>query len=202
MHIEKGEFVFICGQAGSGKTTLLRMLALQQMPTGGRVIVDGRDITRIARRDFPEYRRGLGVIFQDDMLLPYRTLAENIAISLELTGWRTTDARKETNIYLEEIGLFPKARLFPHQVSESEKKMLIISRALACRPKIVLADEPYEGLDSQTVGKAIDLFEEANLRGSTVVIATHNVEFVSRSGKRAVMLDSSSLGRMEKATVM
>ncbi|UCD56996.1 MAG: ATP-binding cassette domain-containing protein [Candidatus Hydrogenedentota bacterium] len=199
LHVEKGEFVFICGQAGSGKTSLLRILALQQMPAGGRVIVEGRDISKIARHEFPEYRRGLGVIFQDDLLLPHHTLAENIIVSLELAGWHVSDAKKETLTYLTEIGLLGKADLFPGQVSENEKQKLKICRALARRPKIVLADEPYEGLDGQSIEKAAELFNNANLRGSTVVIATHHVEFASRLGKRAIMLDRSSLGRMHQS---
>ena len=124
LHIERGEFVCICGQAASGKTTLLRILALQQKPAGGRVIVEGRDISGISRRERPEYMRGLGVIFQDDMLLPHRTLAENMDISLELAGWGVADARKETATYLKEVGLYTKAGLFPDQVSENEKQML------------------------------------------------------------------------------
>lgn len=200
LHIEKRDFVFICGQAGSGKTSLLRTLALQQRPAGGRVIVEGRDITKIPRRDYPKYRRSLGVIFQDDYLLPHHTLAENIAVSLELAGWRASDARKETVVYLREIGLLDKAGLFPEQVSENEKQMLKISRALVRRPKIVLADEPYERLDWRSAEMAAELFKGANLRGSTVVIATHNVEFAEKSGKRPIMLDTSSFGRMAKAS--
>jgi len=199
LHIERGEFVFICGQAASGKTTLLRILALQQKPAGGRVIVEGRDIGEISRRERPEYMRGLGVIFQDDMLLPHRTLAENMDISLELAGWGVADAKKETATYLKEVGLYTKAGLFPEQVSENEKQMLKICRALIRRPKIVLADEPYEGLDSHSIEKAVELFENANLRGSTIVSTTHNVEFVRRLGKRGIMLDKTSQGRMAKA---
>jgi cell division transport system ATP-binding protein len=200
LHVERGEFAFICGQAASGKTTLLRILALQQKPAGGRVIVDGRDIREITRREIPEYIRNLGVVFQDDFLLPHRTLAENITISLELAGWNASDAKKETSSYLREAGLYTKATLFPNQVSENEKQMLKICRALVRRPKIVLADEPYEGLDSYSVEKAFELFEHANLRGSTIVSTTHNVELVGRLGKRAIMLDKVSHGRMAKVS--
>ncbi|MBI5118424.1 ATP-binding cassette domain-containing protein [Candidatus Poribacteria bacterium] len=200
LHIEKGEFVFVCGQAGSGKTSLLRILSLQQSPAGGRVIVDGIDVTRISRHRVPEYLRRLGVIFPDDALLPRRTLAENIAFSLELAGWRSADAKKETIVYLRELGLPGKASLFPNSVSENERQMLKICRALARRPAIVLADEPYEGLDRQSIEKAMELFKNANLRGSTVVIATHHAEFARQSGKRVIALDRSSLGRMTKTT--
>ena len=196
LHIEKGEFVFICGQGGSGKTSLLRILALQQEPAGGRVIVEGRDLADIARSGFPQYRRGLGLIFQDDLLLQRHTLAENITVSLELAGWRAHEAKKETLLYLKEIGLLAKAGLFPSQVSENEKQMVKICRALARRPKIVLADEPYEGLDWQCLQKAAELCKRANLRGSTVVIATHHVEFAAEMDKRAIVLDRNSLGRI------
>ncbi len=196
LHIEKGEFVFICGQAGSGKTSLLRVLALQETPSGGRVVVDGRDITQIPRREYPQYRRSLGVVFKDDELLPHRTLGENIAISLELAGWRPADAKKEADGYLKRIGLRAGAQLYPHQMSQNERRMAKICRALARRPKIVLADEPLEGLDSHLVKKAFELFEAANLRGSTLAVTTHNVEFVGRMGRRAIMLDKTSLGRM------
>lgn len=198
LHIEKGEFVFICGQAGSGKTSLLRLFALMELPAAGRVIVNGRDTAEIARREYPEYWRSLGVVFQDDLLLPYRTVAENIAISLELAGWRPGEAKKETASCLNKIGLRSAAALFPEQVSESERKLAKICRAVARRPKIVLADEPFEGLDSETAEKARELFGEANLRGSTIVITTHNVEIVGQLSRRAIMLDKTSLGRMAK----
>jgi cell division transport system ATP-binding protein len=201
MHVEKGEFVFVCGQSGSGKTSLLRVLALQQMPASGRVLVDGRDISEIPRRDFAEYRRALGVIFQDSPLLSHHTLAENIVVSLELAGWRASHAKKETIAYLREIALLGKASLFPGQVSENERQMVKICRGLARRPKIVLADEPYEGLDRQSTEKAADLFRRANLRGSTVVVATHHVEFADELEKRAIILDKSSLGRMTRTLV-
>ncbi len=200
IHIEKGDFVFICGQSGSGKTSLLRILSLQQLPISGSVIVDGRDITKIPRREYAEYRRELGVIFQDDPLLSRHTLAENIMVSLELAGWRATHARKETADYLKEAALVGKESLFPFQVSENERQMVKICRALARRPKIVLADEPYEGLDWRSTEKAAELFQKANLRGSTLVIATHHVEFAKQSGKRAIILDKSSLGRIAKTS--
>jgi len=196
LHIEKGEFVFICGQAGSGKTSLLRVLALQETHSGGRVVVDGRDIARIPRREYPQYRRSLGVVFKDDDLLPHRTLGENIAISLELAGWRRTDAKKEADGYLKKIGLLAAAQLNPHQMSQNERRMAKICRALVRRPKIVLADEPLEGLDSHSVQKAFELFKVANLRGSTLAVTTHNVELVGRMERRAIMLDKTSLGRM------
>ena len=198
LHIEKGEFVFICGQAGSGKTSLLRLFALQKMPAGGRVIVDGRDTALIARREIPQFRRRLGVIFQDDMLLEHRTLAENVALSLEFAGMRSADARRETDTALRKVGLASGAGLFPRQVSDNEKQMTKICRALARRPKIVLADEPFEGLDSESVEKAIGLFKDANLLGSTVAVTTHDVELPSRLSKRAIMLDKTSLGRITK----
>ncbi|MBI4832243.1 MAG: ATP-binding cassette domain-containing protein [Candidatus Lindowbacteria bacterium] len=198
LHIEKGEFVYVCGQAGSGKTSLLRILALQQSPAAGRVIVDGADVTAISRHEAPEYLKGLGVIFHDDALMAHRTLAENISLSLELAGWRPAEARAETVVYLREIRLAGRAGLFPDRVSENEKQMVKICRALARRPRIVLADEPYEGLDWQSIEKAAQLFNNANLRGSTVVIATHHAEFAQQSGRRAIVLDRNSLGRMAK----
>ncbi|RJP66753.1 MAG: ATP-binding cassette domain-containing protein [Candidatus Abyssobacteria bacterium SURF_17] len=200
LHIEKGEFVFICGQAGSGKTSLLRTLVLERMPAAGRIIVDGRDITEITGRSIAEYRRGLGIVFQDDFLLPRHSLVENIALALEIAGWRSSDARGEALVYLRDVGLSNKADLFPRQVSENEKQMVKICRAVARRPKIVLADEPYEGLDWQSIQKVADLFRNANLRGSTAVIATHHVEFAQLAGKRSIMLDQPSFKRMAKAS--
>lgn len=200
LHIQKGEFVFICGQAGSGKTSLLHVFALQRMPSDGRVIIDGVDIADMRKNSLTGYRRSLGVVFREDSLLERRTLAENIGISLELAGWRNADARRETNEYLKEIGLSKKANLFPEHVSENERQLLKICRALARRPKIVLADEPYEGLDWQSMEKADHLFRKANLRGSTVVIATHHVELADRAGKRSIVLDRGSLGLKGKAS--
>lgn len=198
LHVEKGEFVFICGQAGSGKTSLLRVLALLQSPAGGQVIVEGRNIASIPRSEYPEYRRGLSVVFRDDMLLPHHTLVENIAVALEIIGWSASAAKNEAMLHLRNVGLVNKAGLFPDQISESETQLLKICRAIARRPRIILADEPYDALDRQSVEKAVKLFESANLRGSTVVLTTHHVEFAGRLKKRAVMLDKNSVDRMTR----
>lgn len=200
MHIEKGEFVLICGQAGSGKTSLLRLFALRDLPASGRVIIDGRDTAEIARREYSSFWRSLGIVFQDDLLLPFRTIAENIAISLELAGWSAAKAKAETESYLNALGLRRTADLFPAQVSENERRTAKLCRALARRPKIALADEPFEGLDVDSIHKAMELFKEANLRGSTIVITTHNIELAGKLNKRAIMLDKTSLGRMVKAS--
>ncbi|RJP23753.1 MAG: ATP-binding cassette domain-containing protein [Candidatus Abyssobacteria bacterium SURF_5] len=190
LHIEKGEFIFICGQAGAGKSSLMRVLALQELPAEGRVLIDGTDVNQIWRNGLTDYRRTIGVIFQEDRLLSRRTIAENIDISLELAGWRAAEARRETNEYLKEIGLFGKADFYCDRISENERRLLKICRALARRPKIVLADEPYEGLDRRSAEKAASLFRKAHLRGSTIVIATHHIECAGQAGKRAIMLDS------------
>jgi len=198
LHVEKGEFVYICGQAGSGKTSLLQVFALLESPAGGKVLVEGRDITRIPRSEFPEYRRGLGVVFRNDMLLPHHTLVENVALALEIMGWSASAAKNEAMLHLQDIGLGKKAGLFPDQISESETQLLKICRAIARRPKIILADEPYDALDRKSVEKAAHLFESANLRGSTVVLTTHHVEFAGRLGKRAIMLDKNSVDRVTR----
>ncbi len=201
LHIEKGEFVFICGQAGSGKTSLLRLIALQNRPAAGRIIVDGRDTIDIPRREYPAYRRSLGMVFRDDQLLAHRTIAENIEISLELAGWKSADARVETEKCVKSLGLRSAADLFPAQVSANERRMAKLCRALARRPRIALVDEPFEGLDAESIERATELFVEANLRGSTIVATTHNVESVGKQNRRAIMLDKVSLGRMEKTSV-
>jgi cell division transport system ATP-binding protein len=202
LHIEKGEFVFICGQAGAGKTSLLRVLALQHLPAEGRVIIEGVDSAGILKKGLTDFRRSLGIIFSEDLLLPRRTLAENIDISLELAGWSASEARRETNNYLKEIGLLNKVNLYPQQISENERQLVKICRALARRPKIVLADEPYEGLDWQSLEKAAHLFRRAHLRGSTLVVATHHVEFAKKMGKRTILLDRSSLGMKMHAPIL
>lgn len=200
LHVEKGEFVVICGQAGSGKTSLLRLFALRELPDTGRVIIDGRNTAEIPRREYPEYWRSLGVIFQDDILLPHRTIAENIAISLELAGWRHSEAKTEAAELLERTALESAAALFPNHLSETERRIAKICRAVARRPKIVLADEPFEGLDADSVEKAKDLFKEANLRGSTIIIATHDVELSGKLDKRPIMIDKTSVDRMAETS--
>jgi ABC-type ATPase involved in cell division len=200
MHIEQGEFAFICGQAGAGKTSLLRVFALQMVPTEGRVIIDGVDIAGIGQNGLARYRCKLGIIFPELRLLPRRTLAENIHISLKLAGWHWADVRKETDKYLREVGLGGKANLLPEEISENERQLLKVCRALARRPKIILADEPYEGLDWQSIEKVVYLLRRAHLRGSTVVVATHHVEFAEQLGKRLIMLDRRSLGMKAKTS--
>jgi len=193
LHITPGEFVSIVGQSGSGKTTLSKMIIAEERPTSGQIVVGGWDITNIRHNEIPLLRRQIGVVFQDFKLLPKKTVFENVAFALEVSGDSREKIRDIVPQVLKIVGLEAKRDRFPTQISGGEQQRVVIARALVHRPKVLLADEPTGNLDSINAQEIITLLQKINEFGTTVVLVTHNREIVNGLKRRVVTLDH---GRM------
>ncbi|MFQ5455610.1 MAG: cell division ATP-binding protein FtsE [Nitrospirota bacterium] len=174
LNIKKGEFVFIVGPVGAGKTTLLKLLSFLEMPNEGQIIIDGRNIAKFKKSDILYFRRKIGLISQDFRLLPNRTLSENIAVSMKISGCDKRDIIKRGKSILRYVGLEGKKDVLPCHLSGGEQQKACIARALVNNPVILLADEPTVNLDPESSDEIISLFKDINLKGTTIVVATHN----------------------------
>lgn len=193
LHIKPKEFVSIVGRSGTGKTTLMKIMTAEEKPTKGKIIVGGWDITNIKRSEIPVLRRQIGVVFQDFKLLPKKTIFENIAFALQVSG---ADKRKTKDIIpqvLKIVSLSGKDNRYPIQLSGGEQQRVAIARALVHRPKILIADEPTGNLDSFNTQEIMDLLLKINEFGTTVVLVTHNREVVNSINKRVVTLDTGEI---------
>jgi cell division transport system ATP-binding protein len=189
LEIEKGSFVFLVGHSGTGKSSLLRLLYREQLPTSGAVVVDGNRVDKLRRSRVPYLRRNVGVVFQDFKLLADKTVWENIAFALLVTGARTKDVMRQVPRVLDLVGLSHKSRMFPSELSGGEQQRTAIARALANNPKILLCDEPTGNLDPSNTTEIMELLLRINLKGTTVLVATHNQAVVDRMRRRVVRLD-------------
>ncbi|MDD2365235.1 MAG: cell division ATP-binding protein FtsE [Desulfuromonadaceae bacterium] len=193
LKIAKGEFVFLTGPSGAGKTTLLRLLYGALTPNRGQVLIDGKNITRMTQSQIPILRRSVGVVFQDFKLLHNRTVFENVAITLEVLGWGRTDIGKKTMHILKQMGIESKYNLLTQRLSGGEQQRVALARALVNDPKILLADEPTGNLDDANKNQILNIFKEANIRGTTVVVATHDRRLIDQSHKRLVTLSKGEI---------
>jgi len=189
LNIDKGEFVSIVGQSGTGKTTLVKLLIAEEKPTEGRILLGGWDITTAKAREVPVIRRQIGVVFQDFKLLPRRTVFENVAFALEVAGVTAERIKEIVPQLLKIVGLEHKNDRFPKQLSGGEQQRVVIARALAHRPEILVADEPTGNLDSINTKEIIELLKKINEFGTTVILVTHNREVVNELKRRVVVLD-------------
>lgn len=187
--VPKGDFVFVTGPSGAGKSTLLKLVYGALSPTRGQVLVDGQNITRLTRSQIPYLRRNIGVVFQDFKLLPNRTVLENVAITLEVLGWNRRDIGKKVYHILKQMGIEHKVNATPQRLSGGEQQRVALARALVNEPKILLADEPTGNLDDDNKEQILSIFREANIRGTTVVVATHDRRLMEGSHKRVIVLD-------------
>ncbi len=193
LSIDRGEFAFLVGPTGAGKSTLLKLLYVEQTPTRGRVSVNGRDLSKIRRREIPPLRRTIGVVFQDFSLLPDRNAYENVAFALRVTGAGRTEVRRQVPHVLELVGMASRPDAFPHELSGGEQQRVAIARALVHEPPILLADEPTGNLDPNTSLGIILLLNQINLRGTTVLVATHDAAIVDTMQWRVIAFE---LGRV------
>jgi len=191
--VEKGEFAFLVGPTGSGKTTILRMLIRESMPTQGSIVINNWDIVKLPGNKVPELRKRIGVIFQDLKLLPDRTIIENVSLPLELSGVKSKDALKRVEEVLDQVGILEHSNKFPVQLSGGERQRAAIARALILSPEILLADEPTGDLDDATAWEIVDLLKEINLSGTTIIMATHNIEIVKKINTRVIELNKGAL---------
>lgn len=195
LEIQGGEFVFIVGPSGAGKSTLLRLLAKEYPTSSGRILVDNVDLSTIKGDDIVFYRRKVGFVFQDFKLLDDRTVFENVALALEVRGVDEGETKKEVERILKLFEIWERRFLFPGQLSGGEAQRTAIARAIIGKPELLLADEPTGDLDPQTSWGVIQLLNEINSWGTTVVMATHNVEIVNTLKRRVISIKNGKIAK-------
>ena len=193
LHIPRGELVFLTGHSGAGKSTLLKLILLLEHCSRGKVSINNKSLKSISRRNIPFYRRKIGMIFQDHRLLVERTVFENIALPLIISGYNATDIGKRVRAALDKVGLLGKEDSYPMMLSTGERQRVGIARALVHKPEIILADEPTGNLDPILAHEIIELFQEFNKVGVTILVATHNLALIARLRHRILTLDNGEL---------
>lgn len=196
--INKGDFVFLVGPSGAGKSTFLKMLFREEIPTMGKILVDGKDIVTMPGSRVPYLRRNLGIVLQDFQLLKNRTVAENVAFGLRVVG--VSDAVINTRIQeaLEQVGLSHKRRMFPTELSGGEQQRVCIARAIVNNPLVLITDEPTGNLNPMISDEIIKLFLEINMRGTTIIMATHNEKIVNKLRRRVLALMDGTIIKDEE----
>ena len=188
--VKQGEFVYIIGPTGSGKSTLIKLLDGEELPTKGNVEVVGINVGELKRKQVPIYRRNIGVVFQDFRLLPTKTVYENIAYALEVINMKKPQIKKRVDEVLDVVSLKEKKTSFPHELSGGQQQRIAIARAIANRPKFLIADEPTGNLDPGKSDQIMDLLERINKRyGTTILMVTHDLTLVNKHRKRTVVLE-------------
>jgi len=195
--INQGEFVYIVGPSGAGKSTFLKMMYREEKATTGEIIVNGMNLSSLKNKEVPYLRRQIGVVFQDFKLLPRLNVYENVAFALEVIEENPTKIRKRVMDVLDLVGLKKKARMFPDELSGGEQQRVSIARSIVNVPKVVIADEPTGNLDPDTSWDIMNLFEEINARGTTIIMATHNREIVNNMRRRVVAIEGGLIVRDE-----
>ncbi|WP_274654144.1 cell division ATP-binding protein FtsE [Paenibacillus humicola] len=195
--IERNEFVYLVGPSGAGKSTFMKLIYREEVPSKGQISVNGFNIGKLKPRKIPYVRRNIGVIFQDYRLLPKLTAYENIAFAMEVIEAPRRIIRKRTMEVLELVGLRAKHSSLPQQLSGGEQQRVAIARAIVNNPSVIVADEPTGNLDPETSWGIMNLLEEINFRGTTIVMATHNKEIVNTLRKRVIAIESGVIARDE-----
>jgi cell division transport system ATP-binding protein len=195
--VRRGEFVFLVGSTGSGKSTVMKLLHKQLEPTAGRIVVAGKDLAEMEEKKVPYYRRNIGVVFQDFKLLPNRTVHDNVAYALQVTGGSRKEIRAKVPDILRLTGLSTKLHHLPDQLSGGEQQRVSVARAFVNHPPLLLADEPTGNLDPETSIGIMQLLYRINRTGTTVVVATHDSHLVDRMRRRVIELDGGRIVRDE-----
>jgi cell division transport system ATP-binding protein len=188
LQVEKGEFIFLVGPSGAGKTTLLRLIFREELPTSGQILVNGRNVVRLPGRALPGLRRNIGVIFQDFKLLRDRSVSDNLALVYRVLGIPSTIGKRKVATVLKMVGLSHKAQMMPYKLSGGEQQRVAIARALMSDPLLLLADEPTGDLDLDLAADVMRLLGEINTKGTTIIVATHDMNLVQNHGRRTVLL--------------
>lgn len=196
--IQSGEFVYVVGPSGAGKSTFIKMMYREEKPTKGTIMVNGIDIAKLKRKRVPYLRRNIGVVFQDFKLLNKLSVYENIAFALEVIEEQPKVIRHRVMEVLDLVGLKHKARMMPDELSGGEQQRVSIARSIVNSPKVVIADEPTGNLDPETSWEIMNLFEEINSRGTTIIMATHNREIVNTIRHRVIAIENGVIVRDEQ----
>lgn len=197
-HIDKGEFVFLVGKTGAGKSSAIKLLTAEIKPYSGSVRLEKVQIEKLKNRQIPFHRRKIGVVFQDFRLLKDKTVYENVALAMEIVGASKKQIRNEVPNILRLVGLSQKTREYPTNLSGGEQQRVGIARALVNKPSVLIADEPTGNLDNETASSIMDLFEEINRQGTTILMVTHSEKIVNSMNKRVIELDRGLLVRDDK----
>lgn len=198
LSIDKGEFVFLVGPSGAGKSTFIKTLLKEVDPSSGSVVVNNVDITTLKRKDVPYYRRKIGVVFQDFRLIPNLNVYENVAFAMRVVEAPMKDIRKKVPAVLSMVGLSNKHKAFPHELSGGEQQRVSLARALVNNPALIIADEPTGNLDPDTSMEIMDILNDINRAGTTILMATHAKDIVDNMKKRVIALEKGNMVRDEQ----
>ena len=193
--IDQGEFVYVVGPSGAGKSTFIKMIYREELPTKGTVKVGEFDLMNLKNKKIPYLRRHVGVVFQDFKLLPRLTVYENVAYAMQVVNRNPKHIKKRALEVLDLVGLKHKVRMFPNELSGGEQQRVAIARAIANMPRVLIADEPTGNLDPETAWGIMDLLEEINNQGTTIIMATHNSEIVNRVRHRVLAVENGRIAR-------
>lgn len=195
VEIEQGEFLYVVGPSGAGKSTFIKMMYREERPTSGDIIINGTNLAKLKASRVPYLRRQIGVVFQDFKLLPKLNVYENVAYALEVIEEAPSVIRTRVMEVLELVGLKHKARMFPTELSGGEQQRVSIARSIVNTPKLVIADEPTGNLDPETSWEIMNIFEEINALGTTIIMATHNREIVNTIKHRVIAIEGGLITR-------
>jgi cell division transport system ATP-binding protein len=193
LEINRGELAFLAGPSGAGKSTLLKLLFREEEPSEGQILIDGKNVTRLAGRQVAQLRRRMGLVFQEFKLLPNLTVLDNVALAAEVIGISQKASRAKAYQLLRELGLHERYDSKPLSLSGGEQQRIAIARALVNDPMLVLADEPTGNLDADVAAETMRLLFEIRDRGATIVVATHDLNLINRYGSRVILLQRGAL---------
>ncbi len=197
VHIDKGDFVFLVGPSGAGKSTFIKLILKEINADSGKIMVGEREVTALSNREIPELRRGIGIVFQDFRLLPKKTVYENVAFAMEVIHKSKRQIRKRVPQVLSLVGISDKADKYPDELSAGEQQRVAIARAIINNPALLIADEPTGNLDPDTATEIMDLLNQINITGTTIVMVTHAKDIVDRMKKRVIAIESGHIVRDE-----
>ncbi len=198
VHIKKGDFVFLVGPSGAGKSTFIKLILKEIDADDGNINACGFEVTNLSNREIPIFRRKVGTVFQDFRLLPKRTVFENVAFAMEVLHKTPKQIRKQVPQVLSLVGISDKAHKYPDELSAGEQQRVAIARAIVNNPTVLIADEPTGNLDPNTAWEIMDLLEQINIRGTTIVMVTHAKDIVNKMNKRVIAIEQGRIVRDEQ----
>ncbi len=196
--INSGDFVFLVGPSGAGKSTFIKMLLKEVDPTMGEIIVSGKDLSTVTRRQIPYYRRKIGMVFQDFRLIPTLNVYENVAFAMRVVEASQKEIRRRVPMVLSLVGLSHKYKMFPNELSGGEQQRVSLARAIVNNPDVLIADEPTGNLDPETANEIMGLLEDINKSGTTILMATHAKDIVDNMKKRVIAIDRGIVVRDDR----